>query len=109
MNAEILTPESKPVSVEAQLARLKSDSLKTLALIKQVHEVLRKQGGELQNQHAQLDRLSAEGMFSNYYFHCPIDYEKETYPPDLGTPRYVEGEDLPLPPPDYRPGYAPND
>lgn len=114
MNAEIYTPEPKPASPtaipnDAQLARLKNDSLKTLGLIKQVHEVLGAQGAELRNQHAQLDRLTADGTFSNYYFHCPMDYERETYPPDLGTPRYVAGEELPLPPPDYRPGYAPDD
>lgn len=112
MNTATLPPDpipADPAQVEAQLSRLKNDGLKTLALIKQMTEALRVQGAELQRQHARLDHLANEGRFSNFYFHCPIDYEKETYPPDLGTPRYVAGEELPLPSPEYRPGYAPDD
>jgi SAM-dependent methyltransferase len=44
-----------------------------------------------------------------YYYHCPINYDLETLPPDFGKPVLIDGVEIPLPPPKFRPGYSPDD
>lgn len=88
--------------VAAQLAQLKDENLKTLGLIRQLNNIIAGQKG-------QIDSIRHDLRFSTHFFHWPMGFERETYPPDLGTPIYIEGEKLPLPPANYRPGYSPDD
>lgn len=43
-----------------------------------------------------------------YLYHCPMDYNLESHAPVFDEPILVEGESLPLPPAQARPGYAPD-
>ena len=101
-------PAAAKPGTETQLAQLKSDGQKTLGLIRQLHSLTTAHHSEISLHKAQIEQLLRDLTFPHNYFHCPIDYARETYPPDLGTPRRVAGEELPLPPADYRPGYAPD-
>jgi hypothetical protein len=48
-------------------------------------------------------------LLPKYQFHCPLDYSTESHPPAYGPAVSVPGVELPLPPPDVRRGYAPED
>lgn len=72
-------------------------------------EVIRGLSEILQNHEQTLTGIIHDVQMPKYYFHCPINYELITSPPDFGVPIYLEGQELPLPPPKFRPGYAPDD
>jgi SAM-dependent methyltransferase len=44
-----------------------------------------------------------------FQFHQPLDYRLSTWPIDFGAPTIVPGVDLPVPAPDDRMGYSPDD
>jgi len=91
-----------PQQLSHVVAELKSENVKTLGLIRQL-------GGIIAAQETKLNRVRHDLRFPTHFFHWPIDFEMETYPPDLGVPVEVAGEEMPIPPPNYRPGYAPDD
>jgi SAM-dependent methyltransferase len=91
-----------PPHIAKELADLRGENIKTLGLIRQLHNIV-------MGQKAMIDSLRHELRFSKHFFHWPIDFDLESYPPDLGTPVFLEGEALPIPPADYRPGYSPDD
>lgn len=91
-----------PTEPRELIAQLKDENRKTLGLIRQL-------SGIIAAQEAKIEKLRHDLRFSTHFFHWPIDFDLETYPPDLGTSVQVAGESLPIPPPNYRPGYAPDD
>jgi SAM-dependent methyltransferase len=44
-----------------------------------------------------------------YLYHSPLDYSTESYAPSYGKPVYLQDEELPIPSPEARPGYSPED
>ena len=56
-----------------------------------------------------LARALPDLLMPKYLYHSPMDYSTESYPPNYGASIYVPGEDLPVPPPEVRPGYSPHD
>jgi SAM-dependent methyltransferase len=89
-------------SLERMVAQLKDENLKMLALLRQM-------SGVIANCQSRIDGVRHEQRLPTHFFHWPIDFEMETYPPNLGTPIHMPGEELPVPPPNYRPGYSPDD
>ena len=53
--------------------------------------------------------LERDIRMPKYLFHSPLDYSTESYPPAYGPSITVEGDPLPVPPPECRPGYSPDD
>ncbi len=59
-----------------------------------------------------LQRLTAierDLVMPKYQYHSPLDYSTESRPPSFGDAIIVPGEPLPVPPPECRPGYSPDD
>lgn len=48
-------------------------------------------------------------VMPRFGFHQPLDYHKDTLPPDFDEPIMIEGEPLPLPPVPERMGYSSDD
>lgn len=48
-------------------------------------------------------------LMPKYLYHAPIDYDTESYAPIYEPSIQIEGEWLPVPPPNVRPGYSPED
>jgi SAM-dependent methyltransferase len=48
-------------------------------------------------------------VMPRFLFHQPLDYDLSTYPPQFEPPVTVAGVSLPVPPPQERMGYSPND
>jgi SAM-dependent methyltransferase len=44
-----------------------------------------------------------------FAYHLPLDYDEQTLPPRFDPPVWVDGETLPLPPPEERHGHASSD
>lgn len=55
------------------------------------------------------EALKHDITMPKYLYHSPLDYSTESHAPNYGPPVIVEGEDLPVPPPECRPGYSPVD
>jgi SAM-dependent methyltransferase len=56
------------------------------------------------------DQLRAEyTVMPRFQFHQPLDYQANTYPVKFDAPLSVAGVELPVPAPNDRMGYAPND
>lgn len=57
----------------------------------------------------QLESMVDGLKMPRYLYHSPLDYSLETHPPSYGASIAVEGEPLPVPPKECRPGYSPDD
>lgn len=55
-----------------------------------------------------LSKIEHDLLLPKYFYHAPMDYNIESYPPTYGQSIIVEGESLPVPPPECRPGYSPD-
>jgi SAM-dependent methyltransferase len=60
------------------------------------------------NKTLKLGQIQSDLMAPKYFFHNPIDYNKETHVPMFGDNHWIKGQELPIPPPDFRPGYSPD-
>jgi ubiquinone/menaquinone biosynthesis C-methylase UbiE len=72
----------------------------------------REEGSRLRNIlgiEQRIARLEHDMLMPKYQYHRPNDYSKETHAPVFGPSIFVEGHELPIPPPQARPGYSPDD
>jgi len=57
---------------------------------------------------AKLVSIEHDLTMPKYFYHSPLDYSPESHSPSYGQSIIIEGEPLPIPPPECRPGYAPD-
>lgn len=55
-----------------------------------------------------VEALEHDIQMPKYLYHSPADYSVESHPPSYGPSINVDGELLPVPPPECRPGYSPD-
>ncbi len=58
---------------------------------------------------AKLESLEHDLLMPKYLFHSPMDYSMESHPPAVAIAAVDVGEAFPIPSPEGRPGYAPDD